>query len=158
VDESCLLTNAVPKNFGDRQVRLSLPLVEAFPNGFLGVLLEDAQYDELGRVSRRTKFDRLYERAVVAGKTTVLLDDLAWKCPEIRHAIKREYDENGLATHEKRAALVCLLTAACAFAGEAEYVGDTAGGWICLPHKKLWASWAHQALNARKLKLERRFS
>ena len=150
VDESCLLSKTVSKNFGDKQVRLSVPLVEAFPNAFLGVLLDDADYKEIGRVSRGTKFDRLYERAVVAGRITVLLDQLGWECPQICSAIQGEVSESGPATHEKRAALVCLLTAACALAGEAEYVGDTAGGWICLPPKGLWASWAQEALKVRK--------
>jgi hypothetical protein len=155
-DESCLLTKTVSKNFGDRQVRFSIPLVEAFPNAFLGVLLDDTDYEEMGHASRGAKFDRIYERAVVTGRTAVLLEQLGWKCPEICSAIKKETSENGRAAHEKRAALVCLLTAACALAGEAEYVGDTAGGWICLPPKELWASLAQQALEARKMKLERR--
>ena len=156
VDESCSLTKTVSKDFGDRQVRLSIPLVEAFPNAFLGVLLDDADYKEIGRVSRGAKFDRLYERAVITGRTTVLLDQLGWECPEIRSAIQEKVSESGPATHEKRAALVCLLTAACALADEAEYVGDATGGWICLPPKRLWASWAQEALKARKMKLERR--
>ena len=155
-DESCLLTKTVSKHFGDRQVRSSIPLVEAFPNAFLGVLLDDTDYEEMGRVSRGAKFDRIYERAVVTGRTAVLLDQLGWKCAHVCGAIKNEASENGRAAHEKRAALVCLLTAACALAGEAEYVGDPAGGWICLPPKELWARWAHQALEARKMKLERR--
>jgi hypothetical protein len=153
-DESCLLTKTVSKPFGDRQVRFSIPLVEAFPNAFLGVLLDDIDYEEMGRVSRGARFDRLYERAVVTGRTAVLFDQLGWECPEICNAIKNEVSKNGRAAHEKRAALVCLLTAACALAGKAEYVGDTAGGWICLPPKELWARWAHQALETRKMKLE----
>jgi Protein of unknown function (DUF429) len=151
-DESCSLTNAVTKHFGDKQVRPSIPLVEAFPNAFLGVLLADTDYEEMGRVSRGAKFDSLYERAV--RRMTLLQDHLGWECPEISDAIQKEARESGGATHEKRAALVCLLTAACALAGKAEYVGDPAGGWICLPPKELWASWAQQALKARKMKLE----
>lgn len=156
-DECCSLTRTVPKHFGAKQVRPSVPLVEAFPNAFLGVLLDDSDYQAIGRVSRGIKFDRIYERAVVTGRTTVLLDNLGWKNPEISGAVQKEALQSGPATHEKRAALVCLLTAACALAGDAEYVGDPAGGWICLPPKELWASWALQALKDRTMRLERRF-
>jgi hypothetical protein len=156
-DECCSLTNTVPKHFGDKQVRLSVPLVEAFPNAFLGVLLDDPDYQVIGRVSRGMKFDRIYEHAVLTDRTTILLDSLGWKSPEISDAIQKEALQSGPATHEKRAALVCLLTAACAFAGAAEYVGDPDGGWICLPPKKLWANWPLQALRERKMRLERRF-
>jgi hypothetical protein len=155
-DEACLLANPAPEAFGGRQVRHSIPLVEAFPNAFLGVLLDDADYDAIGRVSRGAKFDRLYERAVLTGRMHALLDELGWKAPELTEAIETQALNSSRASHERRAALICLLTAACAFAGQAEYVGDTLGGWICLPPQKLWKPWARLALIQRKATLQKR--
>jgi len=153
-DECCSLTKEASKQFGSNQVRESIPLVEAFPNAFLGVLLDDADYQLIGKVSRGSKFDRLYERAVRSGRTAILLDKLGWKNRYVKYAFENEASQSGRATHEKRAALVCLLTAAYAYAGKAEYVGDTAGGWICLPPRYLWADWAREALREREAKLQ----
>jgi len=155
-DEACLLANPASIAFGDKQVRHSFPIVEAFPNAFLGVLLDDADYQVIGRVSRGEKFDRIYERAVLTGRTRSLLEELGWEVPELAEAIHTEALSPSRASHEKRAALVCLLTAACALAGNAEYVGDALGGWICLPPQKLWAPWARLAMTQRKATLQKR--
>ena len=157
-DEACMLANAALQAFGDRQVRHSLPLVEAFPNAFLGVLLDDADYEAIGRVSRGAKFDRIFERAVLTGRLHPLLDELGWKAPELSGAIETEALNPSRASHEKRAALICLLTAACAFAGHAEYVGDALGGWICLPPERLWKPWARLAMIRRKAALQKRMA
>lgn len=153
-DEACLLANPASIAFGDKQVRHSFPIVEAFPNAFLGVLLDDADYQVIGRVSRGEKFDRIYERAVLTGRTHSLLEELGWKVPEMAEAIHTEALSLSRASHEKRAALVCLLTAACALVGNAEYVGDALGGWICLPPQKLWAPWARLAMMQRQATLQ----
>ena len=155
-DEACLLASPASIAFGDKQVRHSFPIVEAFPNAFLGVLLDDADYQVIGRVSRGEKFDRIYERAVLTGRTRSLLEELGWEVPELAEAIHTESLSPSRASHEKRAALVCLLTAACALAGNAEYVGDALGGWICLPPQKLWAPWARLAMTQRKATLQKR--
>lgn len=55
--------------------------------------------------------------------------------------------------HEKPAAWVCLLTAACAATGEAEVVGDDKGGWFWLPPLDQWAVWARDALEKNRLAL-----
>lgn len=40
-----------------------LPIVEAFPNGFLGVLLPDGMYGKAPRLKRGKRFDWLYDHA-----------------------------------------------------------------------------------------------
>jgi hypothetical protein len=155
-DEACLLAKPASVSFGDKQVRDSFPIVEAFPNAFLGVLLDDADYQVIGRVSRGEKFDRIFEHAVLKGRTPSLLEELGWEAPKLAEAIHSEALSANRASHEKRAALVCLLTAACALSGNAEYVGDTLGGWICLPPQKLWAPWARLAMMQRQATLQKR--
>ena len=154
-NEACLLAKPASKAFGDKQIRHSIPLVEAFPNAFLGVLLDDIDYQAIGHVSRGAKFDRVYERAVVTGRIHSIFGDLGWKTLELTEAIESEALSTSRASHERRAALICLLTAACALAGNAEYVGDALGGWICLPPQKLWAPWARLALVQRRAKLQK---
>jgi predicted RNase H-like nuclease len=124
-------------------------VIEAFPNAFLGVLLDDDAFAALGRLPRGKKFDRFYEYAVKAGIFESLLDDISWPAPRLRERLRQEADDTSRASHDKRAALVCVLTAAFALTGRATFVGDQAGGWICLPPQNLWAPWATNALHAR---------
>jgi hypothetical protein len=56
--------------------------------------------------------------------------------------------------HEKRAAWICLLTAACAAAGTSEVIGDEVGGWFWLPPSNLWAPWAREAPEKSRLSLK----
>lgn len=122
-------------------------IVEAFPNAFLGVMLDDRTYSQQPTLKRGKKFDWLYERAVENGLIGALMDYLTlsrWV-----DASRFELEQH----HERRAALICVLTAACALADEAECIGDVAGGWICLPPKALWTDWARDALQARQLKM-----
>jgi len=46
--------------------------------------------------------------------------------------------------HERRAALICLLTAALAAEGTAAIVGESTGGWFWLLPMSLWQSWARK--------------
>jgi hypothetical protein len=114
-------------------------IVEAFPNAFLGVMLEEAAFQGY-RIVRGRKFDYLYDRAVAAGHLSAVLETIGWNNQALvaRMAIERD--------HELRAALICLLTAACVVAGQATAVGDSTGGWIWLPPVDLWADWAKETL------------
>ncbi len=132
-----LFANAV---FGD------VAIVESFPNAFLGVLLADHTF-AMGQVKRGKKFDWMYEHAVNAGRFAKLMSVIGWDAPDLLQRIEVERD------HEKRAAYICLLTAACAALGKAEVVGDAVTGWIWLPPKDLWAGWARQALEKNRLAL-----
>ena len=123
------------------------PVVEAFPNAFLGVLLDDAAYASFATpIPRGQKSDIFFARAIEDGRFNDLFDALNWNDDRLRHAITRIAVINTRVAHEHRAALVCLFTAACALSGHATYVGDEAGGFICLPPKRLWATWAQNAL------------
>lgn len=132
-----LFTNAV---FGD------VAIVEAFPNAFLGVLLADHTF-ATSQIMRGKKFDWTYEHAVKAGRFAELLAVIGWDAPDLLQRIEAKRD------HEKRAAYICLLTAACAAIGKAEVVGDAITGWIWLPPKDLWAEWARETLKKNRLAL-----
>ena len=139
VEELGLRAKPANESFGNNQVVQEKALVEAFPNSFLGVLLDDGHYRTGRRLKRGQKFDWLYEQALQAEVFDRLLKNLEWNDDCLLGFLETETD------HEKRAALICLLTAAFAFKGSAQYVGDKTGGWICLPPKRLWAAWACEA-------------
>ena len=119
----------------ERLVREGVSIVEAFPNAFLGVLLPDACFSGPA-AGKRKKFDWLYEHAIRQGVFETVMEAVGWENPDLLAAIRAERD------HEKRAAWICLLTAACAASGEAEVVGDAGSGWFWLPPLRLWAPWA----------------
>jgi hypothetical protein len=99
-----------------------VPVVEAFPNAFLGVMLPENTYAAGGGPARRSKSDWLYERALERGALGRVLRHLGWNDPGTRTWIETETN------HERRAALICLLTAGLAHMGNATIVGDSAGG------------------------------
>ncbi|WP_373413564.1 DUF429 domain-containing protein [Ensifer aridi] len=126
-------------------------IIEAFPNAFLGVLLEDERF-AMSKAARRKKFDWLYDHAVEAGVFETLLGYVGWRNECLLQKIMAEYD------HERRAAWICLLTAACAAVGKSEAVGDEAGGWIWLPSAELWAAWARNGLAGNRAAVSARSS
>ncbi|WHA42963.1 DUF429 domain-containing protein [Agrobacterium larrymoorei] len=123
-----------------------LAIIEAFPSAFLGVLLSDQTF-ATDQIQRGKKFDWMYEHAVKAGRLGELLAFIGWDAPDLLSQINAERD------HEKRAAYLCLLTAACAAVDKAEVVGDASTGWIWLPPTELWAQWARDALEKNRLAL-----
>lgn len=116
-----------------------IAIIEAFPNAFLGVLLSDQTF-ATRPVRRGRKFDWMYDQAIEAGLFIHLMSVISWDAPDLLQSIETQRD------HEKRAAYVCLLTAACAAAGKAEAVGNATSGWIWLPPLEMWAPWAQVAL------------
>lgn len=129
-----------------RVIRQDTFIIEAFPNAFLGVLLPEARF-ALPKAGKRKKFDWLYEHAVDSGVLSDLFQKIGWQNAELMTAVLGERD------HEKRAAWICLLTAACAASTEAEVVGDDIGGWFWLPPVDQWAGWAQEALEKNRLAL-----
>lgn len=115
-------------------------VVEAFPNAFLGVMLPDAVFDQMPRLKRGKKFDWLYERAIENRRFEELLECLQLRRPDLLLLCRGEKD------HERRAALVCVLTAACSFAGLATTIGDDEGGSFWMPPEELWQTWARDAV------------
>jgi hypothetical protein len=120
-------------------------VVEAFPNGFLGVLLPEDAYAGAPRFKRGKRFDWLYEQAVKRNLLLRIMQRLKWRDEKLIENLQSE------AHHEKRAALICLLTAGCAASRQAVAFGDERGGWFWLPPFDLWAEWARGALEGNRL-------
>lgn len=135
---------SLPNEAIDKAIRPGTSIIEAFPNAFLGVLLPEARF-ALPAAGKRKKFDWLYDHAVEIGVFSLLFQSLDWLNQRLLDAIVIEKD------HEKRAAWICLLTAACAATRKSEVVGDDQGGWFWLPQSDLWAPWARDALERNRL-------
>lgn len=113
-------------------------MIEAFPNTFMGVLLPEGAFAKWSKKSGKSKSDWLYEQVTDAGMFRRLLSglDLSVLAKQFEAALR----------HDERAALICLLTAAFAFRGQAVVVGDPDGGWFWLPPKRYWDPWASDGL------------
>jgi len=122
--------------------------IEAFPNAFMGVLLPVEVYALIPKLRRGKKFDWLYDRCVEHRLFDHLCNEIELDASQIIDTLNKEQD------HEMRAALVCLLTAACKVQGEFEVVGDLEGGWFWLPPSTLWANWARRELSKTAFKLD----
>lgn len=110
-------------------------LVEAFPNSFLGLMLEDPASLKGGRGQRS---DRYYVALAEAGTLTALMQAML-----PGRTVKQTF--GSVTNHDDRAALVCALTALCVAAGRYTAVGN-ADGWIFMPPIDLVASWTKPAV------------
>jgi hypothetical protein len=117
------------------------PIVEAFPNAFLAVLLPEEEFRSAPKLRRGRRFDWLYERAVGTGRLRSTLSKELGLPDEVWSELSTQTN------HELRAALVCLLTAAFAAQGTASTVGDAVSGWFWLPPFWLWQGWARDGLS-----------
>jgi hypothetical protein len=151
--------SVVGYEFLSRKSLASPLIIEAFPNGFLGVLIEGDAYEKFGKVPRGRKSDVFYCYAAVMGKFDTLLEILSWHDKSVIEGLKREATNDSRAGHERRSALICLLTAACALAGKCQLIGDEFGGAICLPPEAIWQPWAIESLAVRQssMKTHRHF-
>lgn len=118
-------------------------IVEAFPNAFLGVLLADSYFQEMGQLKRGKKFDWLYDRCREAGVFRSLVDSVG-----AGNLLAAKIEESK--DHEERAALVCLLTAAAVAVGRYTAVGEEGGGYFFLPPLALWAEWARREIDLQR--------
>ena len=125
----------------------NLEIGEAFPNAFLGILLEGGEVDLIAQELGRKKFDGFWEAAVESGILLTLLEDLAVRQPlaEGERARLRE-DLRNIGDHEHRAAWVCALTALCVVRNRYLALGDAVDGYFFLPPINRWARWARVAL------------
>ncbi|MGL4494979.1 MAG: DUF429 domain-containing protein, partial [Beijerinckiaceae bacterium] len=128
-------------NAGHSHLLSGPAVVEAFPNAFLGVLLSDDEYAQMPKLRRGQKFDWLYDRAVATGALLRVMDQIAWQDKMLATRVQTEKD------HDKRAALICLLTAGSFAAGKATPVGDALTGHIWLPPAPCIADWAKRQLD-----------
>jgi hypothetical protein len=120
-------------------------LVEAFPNAFLGVLVSDSCFKEMPTLRRGKKFDWLYDQCCRSHVFRAVVDHVGLgSLPTILTDIEANRD------HEKRAALVCLLTAAGVMGGRYTAVGDDEGGYFFLPPFALWEDWARHELEIQR--------
>lgn len=126
------------------RVQTDHSIIEAFPNAFLGVMLDQQVIDESPTV-RGKKTDRFFSLCNVHGAFKALGQHLDWKDAAFWTAFETTTN------HDDLAALVCAATAICAHSGKYVAVGDVLGGYFFLPPWPLWKPWARVALEtARK--------
>lgn len=138
----------LPMNTETDSTCLKGPVVEAFPNAFLGVLVDDLDFRTIPKLRRGHRFDWLYDRVAASGKLEEALSRLIPLPVTVWRQLREETD------HELRAALICLLTAAIAAVGEATVVGEDFGGWFWLPPRAAWQPWALEGLNKATKRVE----
>ncbi|MGH8722689.1 MAG: hypothetical protein ACREU4_11930 [Burkholderiales bacterium] len=112
-------------------------VVEAFPSGFLGVMLDDPS--SLG-ARRHNRSDLFFLRCCERGTFDRLVGHLLPRRSLVR-------SPTVLTDHDERAAFVCALTALCVAADDYTAVGDH-DGWIILPPYALVQPWARDDLEA----------
>lgn len=127
----------------------SLPIIEAFPNTFMGLLLPEGRFLSWSTSLRLAKSDWLYEQLIELGILRKLLDRLVLNDSRFRNVFEQTTN------HDQRAALVCLLTAMFAVDRTATIIGDKHGGWFWLPPIDLWAGWAQDSLKLALSKHQR---
>lgn len=113
-----------------------LRVVEAFPNAFLGVLLSDAIFKDLGHIKRGKKSDRFWETAVHEGNEGILMRLIQHLDDQIR--LDKPLDS--ITNHDHRAAFICALTGLCVARNKYVSVGDPEDGNICLPPFDVWGA------------------
>jgi hypothetical protein len=129
---------AFPRVFDARNV------VEAFPNAFLGVCVDESLYESAPPLPRGRKFDWLYDTWCAAKLFERFVACENIPLPDAVPSVCRANHD-----HDERAALVCLLTAACVAAGHYVAIGEPCGGYLFLPPWPLWAAWARAELAAQ---------
>lgn len=122
-------------------------VVEAFPNAFLGVCLDDDVYTGMRKLRRGHKFAWLYEQ----WKRLRLVDNLPGLTCEERQVFGEKFKQTN--HHEHQAAIVCILTGLLVARNQFVAIGDARGGWFFLPPWSYWKEWARADLcaNLRKL-------
>jgi hypothetical protein len=133
---------ASPASANDDTLCREGPIVEAFPNAFLGVLTPEVELLAAPKFKRGRRFDWLYDQMVKTGRLESLLSKNLDLPEVVWNRLRSE------ANHELRAALICLLTAALAASGTATMIGEIEGGWFCLPPWSLWELWAKEGLES----------
>lgn len=120
-------------------------IVEAFPNAFLGVCLEEDDYAARPKLIRGGKFDWLYDRWIERDLFAAAVDRA-----KLPHNVTRtcELEQD----HDGRGALICLLTAAFAHIGNAVVIGEPQTGYFFLPPAELWSQWALDAITGSPLR------
>lgn len=122
------------------RVQADQNIVEAFPNAFLGVMLDQMVIADAA-VGRGDKTDTFFSLCNTTGAFLALKRHLAWTDCAFWNAFPTTTQ------HDELAALVCAATAVCAHVGKYVAVGEPQGGYFFLPPWSLWRPWAKQALS-----------
>jgi len=122
-------------------------VVEAFPNAFLGVCLDDDIYTKMPKLRRGQKFAWLYKQ----WKRLGLVESLPGLTSNERQFFGEKFQQTN--HHEHQAAIVCILTGLLVARNQFIAVGDAQGGWFFLPPWSCWKEWAQDAVcaNLRQL-------
>jgi hypothetical protein len=123
-------------------------MIEAFPNAFLGVLLEDAVYPERFNLKRGYKFKWLLDACREQGVLKRLLLHLECQNVEFGRALS-DNDQ-----HDEQAALICALTALCVQQGKYVAVGSLTDGYFFLPPVAFWAAWAKRTFSDNRTRID----
>jgi hypothetical protein len=121
--------------------------IEAFPNAFLGVCLDDGVYTGMPKLKRWQKFRWLYEQ----WKRLRLVESLPGLTLKQRRIFGEKFQQRN--HHEHQAAIICILTGLLVARNQFIAVGDAQGGWFFLPPWSCWKEWARDAVcaNLRQL-------
>jgi hypothetical protein len=122
-------------------------VVEAFPNAFLGVCLDDNDYTGMPELRRGHKFAWLYQH----WERLRLVESLPGLTCNERQVFGEKFRQTN--HHEHQPAIICLLTGLLVARSQFIAVGDAHGGWFFLPPWSYWKEWARAAVctNLRKL-------
>lgn len=118
-------------------------IVEAFPNAFMGVMLESTAIDSKS-IPRGEKSDVFYIMCNETGAFAALRDHFGWHDEAYWSALVSSTN------HDERAALICAATAIGALYGTYVAVGEPKGGYFFLPPWELWMPWAKAALDLER--------
>jgi hypothetical protein len=113
-------------------------VIEAFPNAFLGVCLENEIYAAMPKLRRGQKFSWLYDQ----WKQNALVGSLPSLTSNEKTILEGGFAETS--HHEHQAALVCILTARLTARNHFTAVGDPKSGWFFLPPWECWKNWARR--------------
>jgi len=143
VTSGCELSEKFPRVRADRNI------IEAFPNAFLSVLSSTSDFDRRPKLSRGAKFDWVFEQCRQTNRISHVVNIIG--LPGITEALPHI---EGNANHDQRAALICLLTAACVAVGRYTAVGNQQGGYIFLPPWNAWALWAQEEIEIQRRRMD----
>jgi hypothetical protein len=115
-------------------------VVEAFPTGFLGVMLQQPASVVASRSDRSDVYFRFLATDGTLQRLALHLLPGRRLCGSL----------DAVTNHDDRAALICALTALCVATGDFTAVGDS-DGWIMLPPPGFTGAWARADLEANAL-------
>lgn len=133
----------VPHSSHFPRVQPRSALVEAFPRAFMALLLSDGFLGDAPKDGWRPV--ALYQTCLQVGAWRRLEQTLRWPDSELWRALTSLHHRE-----EEVSALVCTLTAICAWVGRYVAVGEPDGGYVFLPPWELWPPWARLGIDENR--------